>query len=696
MQQGLFFNREISWLSFNHRVLQEASDSANPLMERIKFLAIFSSNLDEFYRVRVASVKSLASINKKTKKHLAFSAKKVLKQIHKTVLAQQEEFGNIFFDQLIPELKQVGVVMVNDQTLPDSLHEEVNRFFDENISGLLQTRFLDEEDVPFLENRELYLAVTLYKEDEEKVVIVNIPSDEVGRLQCFRVDAKDHCVIFIDDIIRLNLSRVFSDYEVTATYAIKLSRDADLHIEDEYSGDLVEKIKSHLDKRLVGAPSRLLYDLSMPRDEILEIGKLYEIAETELVEGGRYHNFNDFFGFPNPDQKIPEYNKLPPLDHTVLSNMENPVDVLSQADQLLHFPYQSYDPIVRLLQDAAKDDSVEQIRMTLYRAAKESKLMEALIDAAQNGKRVTVFVEVKARFDEKPNLFWADQLEAAGANVLYSMPGIKVHAKICQITRKVENEKHRIAILSTGNFNEKTARVYADHALITTNPKITEEIIRVFDMLEGKILSYNFKHLLVAPHYMRQGFEDLIDFEIEQANQGKRAEMFLKMNSLEDKEIIQRLYDASNAGVKIRLVVRGICCLIPGVPGQSENIEVRSIVGRFLEHARVYRFYHAGEDRVFLASADWMHRNLSKRVELGFPIYAEHIKNELSQLYDLQWQDNVKARLIDLKQKNRFIQGDNQQAVNSQIASYQLLKQKIDGGLSTADSLETKSGSEGE
>ncbi len=671
-----YTDRELSWIAFNERVLQEAADPDVPLMERISFLAIFSSNLDEFFRVRVASLRSLTRLKKKSVDKLGFNPSRLVRQINRVVTEQQGWFGEIWRN-LQPELRQHGIHLLNPREVDEEQRIFLQNYFNEDVLPLLNPVPLKEvgKDL-FIKNRTIYLITEIWAgdADEPTHMLMEIPTPPLPRFVVLPDKGRQHYLIFLEDVIRLNISTLFPEYDTGNSYAIKVSRDADLHLEDEFSGDLVQMIRKSLAKREEGLPTRCLYDLSMPFALVAQIREQLDLNTSDLVLGGRYHNLHDLFAFPRFGKKSLCYPALPALPHAELTGASSIFETISQKDQLLHFPFQSYDPVLRFFQEAATDEQVEEICVSLYRVASNSAITKSLIEAKKRGKKVTAFVEVKARFDEASNLYWADQMEEAGVNVLYSMPGLKVHAKIALVMRREGDQLVRYGYLGTGNFNEKTARIYVDTALMTADERLTCEIEKVFGFLCGKLKKPQFDHLLVAPFAMRKQFYNLIEKEIEEAFAGRKGAMVLKMNSLEDPKIINKLYKASRAGVQIRIIVRGICRLVPGVEGMSENIEVTSIVDRFLEHARVYLFHNGGKPQMYLASADWMTRNLSRRVEVAFPIYDKSLFRELKRLLDLQIKDNVKSRVIDAKQQNNYVQ-NRRKKIRAQYASYQLLLQ---------------------
>jgi len=681
-----FFNRELSWLSFNHRVLQEAKDPANPLYERIKFLAIFSSNLDEFFRVRVASLRTLLDLKKKTKKELKFDAEKLLEKLHKTVVKMQEEYGDIYVNRIRPELEQNNIFLVDHTQLNPMQKEFVSEIFNSQIVPHIMPMIVVKKKItPFLRNQRLYLAVKLSSKQNAKpgkstgrryiYAIVEIPVNHLERFILLPKVGDKNYIMFLDDIIRLFLPQIFYGYVIHESYSVKLTRDAELYIEDEFSGNLLDKLKKSLSKRSTGAPSRFLYDRSMPHSFLKFLKEALLLTDEDLYPGAKYHNFSDFFTFPNPGKKELNYPEMKPLRSKELDEFPNMFKAAKLKDHLLYYPYQSYDYIVHAMEQAARDPDVKSIKVTQYRVAKDSKIVNALIKAAYRGKDVTAFVEIKARFDEEINIKSAEDMQKAGVKVLYSLPGIKVHAKIGLITRMEETGLKNYAYLSTGNFNEKTARLYTDYGFFTADPHITSEVEHVFEYLEGKDTGYEFQHLLVAQYGMRQKFQAMVEKEIENAKKGLPAAITIKVNSLEDERMIKKLYEANNAGVKVRMIVRGICCLVTGVKDMSEHISAISIVDRFLEHDRVYIFHNGGNEKIYLSSADWMKRNLSRRIEVAFPVYNEELKSMVKDIVNIKLNDNVKARIIDEKQTNMYRSSEGQQH-RSQYEIYDYIKSR--------------------
>lgn len=681
MKNEIFFDRDLSWLSFNSRVLQEAMNPDVPLIERLKFLAIFSSNLDEFYRVRVASHRHVMRLKKKTREKFDLPHETLIKKINKKVDKQQNLLGDIFRNQLIPELAKHNIFFVTDADLSEEQVTFAREYYKNEVEQFITPIYIDESgEPPFLENKQLYFAARVMSEGNSSPktenVIVNIPTTQTPRFVVLPCKEGRHLVIQLGDLMRLSLDRLFPGKQVTHFYSIKLSRDAELYLEDEFSEDVIDKIKNSLGKREKGVPSRFLYDSAMPAPFLEFLQEVLQLEKEDIVPGGRYHNFNDFFDFPAPDKPELFFEPFEPLPHAGLAEYDSCFEAIAQKDFMLHFPYQSYDAVIRFIEEAALDPGVESIKITLYRVASESRVNKALITAARRGVNVMVFDEVQARFDEESNIYWGDELTKAGAKVMYSYDKLKVHSKLCVVARREGEQLKRYAFLSSGNFNEKTAKIYCDHGLLTADPRLTEEGDRVFDYLENREVIPEFDHLLVAPFHLRKRLGKLIKNEIAQAEAGKKARITLKVNSLEDTKMIRKLYKAGQAGVEIRIIVRGICCLPPGVAGMSKNIKIISIIDRFLEHARVYMFHNDGKEKIYVSSADWMKRNLSKRVEVAFPIYDKAIRKELKKLIKFQFQDNVRARKLNITQSNPYKKNKSKKTVRAQYDTYFYLKDR--------------------
>jgi polyphosphate kinase len=680
-----YFNRDLSWLSFNYRVLEVAKDSALPLFERIKFLAIYSSNLDEFYKVRVAAYRSSlekedSGINKRT------DVAGILKQINQEVGNQLNEFGGIFKQDILPGLQKIGINLLLSKPICNEHLEFTEHFFHSEVLPYLQPMLLSAGKIlTFLQDNVLYLLVKMYRKTNKTTsgahrrshyALIKVPTNYLPRfIELPEIDGV-HYVQFLDDVIRYNLHHVFPGYEVDSCYSIKLSRDADLMIEDEADGNLVEKVRQSLSRRKTGNPSRLLYDSDMPEQLLKVVQKVFDLSYDDFVPGARYHNFSDFLNFPNPFSPNFELPVQKPLRKRELEGSESIFKSIKIKDQAIFFPYHRYDYVLRFLNEAGADPDVEEIKITQYRLAKNSAIVSALINAQHNGKQVTVFVEVKARFDEEMNLYYLNEMKRAGIKIISSIPGLKVHAKTALVIRhnSLTNEKEGYAFLSTGNFNEKTARIYSDVGLFTANPVMVAEVGTLFTFLENPELQFEFKQLLIGQFNMRKKIKELIRREISNAESGKKAYMILKMNSLEDKKIIDLLYQASEKGVKIDLIIRGICCLVPQQP-YSQNITVRRIVDRYLEHSRTFIFYNNGANDTFISSADMMKRNLYNRVETTVPIYEPEIKRVIYELLQIQLSDNSTARFIDNSLNNvPVVCEDNEVEIRSQYAIYNFLK----------------------
>ncbi|MDQ3845344.1 MAG: polyphosphate kinase 1 [Bacteroidota bacterium] len=685
MAKYSFFNRDISWLSFNERVLKEASRPAVPLLERVKFLSIYSSNLDEFYRVRIPVLLALHKLYKKDT--IGENQRKenpdIVIQVRDIINQQLAEYGKILTQQLVPSLKQNGIHLLYNEPIPKVICAATTEYFFSEVLAFLQPVYLSRLTSSFFpENNKLYLAtIAETKEGKEEIIIVNIPSDVLPRFFTIQ-ENNEQFIVFLDDIIKENLSAVFKNLIIKGSYSFKTTRDAEINLEDEYTGDIAEKIEKQIEKRDYGLATRFLYDPAMPlrntESIIIECG----LTNAIIVEGGVYHNLKDFSGLPVKNPKL-SYAPLQSIVQNSSEEKELLLEQLIRKDIIIHPPYQSYNPVLRFFNEAAVNDDVEEIFVTLYRVAQESRIVNALISAAKNGKKVSVFIELKARFDEANNLKWSKKMKAAGIKIIYSIPNLKVHAKIALVTKRNKDIVSYVGLLATGNLNESTARFYTDHILLTSNQVLMQEMDVLFQFLSKRELPtkenlITFNHLLVAQFNLQQRFLELIDNEIRNAQSGLPARIIIKLNNLEERVLIKKLYEASNAGVKIELIVRSICCLIPGIPGMSENITIKRIVDRYLEHGRVFIFHNNGKDEVFLGSADWMNRNIYRRIEVCFPVYNEEIKKEIIDLVNLQLRDNTQAVFIDKALNNIELHPDGQ-PVQSQQAIYHLLKDRVEG-----------------
>lgn len=676
-----FLNREISWLYFNERVLQEAADETVPLIERIKFLSIFSSNLEEFYRVRVATISRLVNLNDKAKELLGFNPKKVLNEIKNIVVKHERKFENLFQDILIKGLGQNKIFILNDSQLNVARGEFVrNHFRDKILSNLVPIMIDLDQPFPELKDRRLYFFVRLTKisaKKSEKYALIELPFN-LPRFLVLPETNGLKFIILVEDIIKYCLDDIFYvfSYDDIEAFSIQLTRDAELDIDKNISDKFIEDLKTSLDKRKKGKPMRLLYDTQMPFEMLSVLVTKMKIEAEGLIPGNRYHRFGDFITFPNVGGKELEYTPNVPLKVQGLHRTESIFNKIADKDYLVNLPYQSYDYIILFLREAAIDPKVTEINITLYRVAENSKVINALINAAKNGKKVNCLVELKARFDEEANIFWTNRLMEEGVNVNYGLTDYKVHSKICLVKRIEKGRNVYYANLATGNYNEKTANIYCDHSIFTSNKEITSDLLKLFNALNKRTVAKGFKHLIVSPLESRNKMYKLINREISIAKTGKPAYMILKVNSLADEGIVGKLYEASNAGVKIRLIVRGICCLIPGVPGFSENIKVISIIDKFLEHARIFIFGNNGKEEMFLSSADLMTRNFEHRVEVGFPVLDNEVRQEIKDIIDFQLQDNVKARDITKLHNNKYHKNRLSTKVRAQVQTYNYLKTK--------------------
>ncbi|NVK28149.1 MAG: polyphosphate kinase 1 [Flavobacteriia bacterium] len=656
-----YVNRDLSWLRFNARVLQEAADPEVPLIERIRFLGIFSNNLDEFFRVRYASIKRMNTLKgKKVKEQLGgWSPKKLLKALTEEVIRQQEEATRIY-DELILQLEKENVVILNEQNLTHAQQRFVRKYYVEKVSPSVFILLLnDREEFPELRDKSIYLAIKLIRNtepDNPVYSLIEVPSELIGRFVLLPKYGKNY-IMFLDDLIRFNLKYAFFIYpfDKIEAHTIKITRDAELDLDNDVSKSFLEKIEKGLKARKIGDPVRFVYDKDLPRDYLAFFKENMELDSYDsLIPGGRYHNKKDLMKFPNVGRKDLEYPPVEPVYHPDLDMERSILQVVKQKDVLIFLPYHTFSYLIRFLREAAIDPKVESIKITLYRLADQSRVISALINAAKNGKSVTVVIELQARFDEEANIEWTEKLRADGVNVISGVPGLKVHSKVALVQRREGKKLVDYAIIGTGNYHEGTAKIYTDYHLMTSDKRITNEIRNIFEFIRANYQVFEYEHLIVSPHYTRERFIGYIDNEIANAKAGKSASMFLKMNSLSDYDMVEKLYEASNAGVKIRLIIRGICCLIPGIPGMSENIEAISVIDRFLEHSRVYIFENGGDTRCFIASADFMTRNLDHRLEVSTPIYSKTVLKEIRDHMEILWKDNVKGRIHNAEQDNTY------------------------------------------
>jgi polyphosphate kinase len=673
-----YIPKEISWLSFNERVLQEAENKEVPLIERFKFLGIYSNNLDEYFRVRVATLKRLSIFGSKSKNILGYNPKATLKKIHEIVLSQNDKFEKIY-SELIRELEKHKIHFVNERQLNSEQSEFVQKYFHNELRTRLMP-FLIEKDseLPNLTDDAIYLAIYLVKSDTQKkrFALLEIPANILPRFILLPDKDDEKYIIFLDDIIRYGLKEIFFifDFDEISAYTIKLTKDAELEIADDISESYIDKLSKSLQQRKRGSPVRFIFDRKMP-DELLKIitRKLNFGPDDVVIPSNRYHNFKDFMKFINLGRKKLYFEQIVPIPHRDINAGKSILSAIKKKDIMLFFPYHPFDHFIDLLREASIDPYVTSIKITLYRLARNSSVINALLNAVRNGKDVTTVVELQARFDEEANINWGNKLLEEGVKVIYGVPGLKVHSKLCLITRIKNEVTQRYAAVGTGNFNEDTARVYTDHLLLTTNKKITNEVYKAFNFFSVNYRKDNYYHLVLSPFFLRNKIILLIENEIKNAKAGKKAYILLKLNNLTDTEIINLLYEASNAGVKIRLIIRGMLSLVPGLKKVSENIEAIGIVDRFLEHSRFLIFCNGGNEQVYISSADLMPRNLDHRIEVTCPIFDKTIKYEIRKIFEIEWEDNVKARIFDETQSNKFVK-PGKQIIQSQKEVYNYLK----------------------
>lgn len=677
-------NRDLSWLSFNYRVLKEADDQSLPLYERIKFLAIYSSNLEEYYKVRVAYYRSLIGVETKS---LDYEPQEILNLINTEVIKQRKEFNRIFSHEILPKLKDNNIIFYQNEELNIEQKDFIENYFFQEVLPVIQPALLAEGKVlSFLQDNIVYLAVKIFKRKKKKkkkkygkaqYAIIKLPLHHIPRFIKLPQNGNMHYIMMLDDIIKQNLDKLFPGFLIDSSYSIKLSRNADLQIEDEFQGNLVFKIKKSLAKRKTGKPARFTYDEMMPKGFLKVLKNVFNLSSEDLMPTGRYSGMSDLFSFPNPFSPSLEHKSLPNLPLPALNEFDSMFDAIKKRDWFLSFPYQTYDYVIRFFTQAAIDPKVKEIKTTQYRVAKNSAIVNALIGAAQNGKDVTVFVEYKARFDEEVNLKFAEKMQNAGIKIIHSIPGIKVHAKVALVLRTSSSDKRitSYAYLSTGNFNEKTAKLYADHGLFTSKPDIIEDLSELFNHLEDQNYRPEFKKILVAQFNMKSRLEDLVLNEIKNAEEGRKAYILLKMNGLEAPHFIKLLYKASLAGVKIDILVRGVCRLVANQE-YSKNINLIRIVDKYLEHARIWVFYSNGENLTYFSSADWMKRNLYRRIETGIPVEHPDIKQEIIDILNIQMLDNTKATYIDENMQNVKKDDNEGKIYRAQTDIYEYLKKK--------------------
>ena len=664
MKEYSFFNRDLSWLSFNERVLMEAENPQVPLVERIRFLSIYSSNLDEFYSVRMPVLMAVDSLSYHRARFM--------------INRQQEKFGQVLAHQIFPALEAENIHWLYNELIPEVIADEIaSLFYNEVLAYIGLVSAEQDEDGFFAENNKLYQAVILTSDaGSERLELITVPSDQLPRLYTVNHEDRKY-VVFLDDIIKNNLHYLFPGEVVTGIFNIKITRNAELNIKEEIGEDFTVALEKELKKRDLGSATRFLCQPGITLRHLYKIINTLNLFDASIVEGGYYHNMKDLNSFPLQDPRL-SYPKWPAKGILKLKKEETLFDLLLKKDLMVHVPYQNYNPVLRFFNEAANDSFTEEIYATLYRVADHSRIVNALMTAAKNGKKVTVMVELKARFDEANNIRWAAQMKAAGVKIIYSNTALKVHAKVTLVKRTVNNESHFLGLLATGNLNESTAKFYTDHILMTANQPMLLELQMLFGFLSKKkkqpLLedAINFEHLLVAQFNLQPKFLSLIDREIANAKAGLPAGITIKMNNLEEKILISKLYEASSAGVQINLIVRSVCCLIPGIPGQSENIKLIRIVDRYLEHGRLFFFHHNGNPEVYMGSADWMNRNIYGRIEVCFPVYDAELKIRLIEILNLQLRDTVQAVELNSKLENIYTSGEPK--IRSQQAIYELLQ----------------------
>ena len=677
-----FINREISWLSFNERVLQEAEDPNTPLFERIRFIGIFSNNLDEFFRVRVATVRRMVDFGKDEENLLGnITPRDLHDKIQEIVIKQQNKVQDIF-KNILGELRENNIFLLNENELNHVHGVFVKKYFyDTVLPNLIPIMLNKKNKFPYLRDRSAYLAVKLTKKSDPNNMaysLIRIPGRSVPRFLVLPKIGKKKFVIMIDDVIRFCLKDLFFyfDFDVYKAYTIKVTRDAELDIDDDISKSFMEKMSSSLKKRKVGKPVRLLYDREIPEDLREFIFKKMKIdPEENAIPGGRYHNHKDFMNFPEIGKKKHYYPKLPPFRHKDLRTSTSVLRVLRRKDIMLHFPYQTFNHFIDFLREAAIDPQVREIGITIYRVASESKVVNALLNAIRNGKIVTVVIELQARFDEEANIYWSNKLQEEGANVINGVPGMKVHSKLAWVKRKENGAYKNYAYIGTGNFHEGTAQIYADNGLLTSDPRLANEVENIFEFFKENYKHFEYKHLIVSPFNMRNFFYKCIDKEVELAKKGEEARMIAKMNSLIDPEMMKKVIEAGKAGVKIQLIIRGVFG-ISMTEELSENVTAISIVDKYLEHSRIFLFGNGGDEKIFISSADWMPRNLNRRIEVACPVYDPQIKNVLKEMLHIQLMDNTKARILDSELLNKYSEGESGKKYRAQEDYYNFIRNK--------------------
>ena len=680
-----YINREISWLDFNERVLQEADDKSVPLLERLRFLGIFSNNLDEFFQVRYATVKRIAQSSKTGRKVFAGrSAETLLKEITSKVISLQDDSLKIL-KRIYKEMEEENIFFIEENEVHREQEEFLKNYFIENVSPGLVTVILSEDQKQDLSDNKGFLIITMDLSKNIKpnrlYALIEIPKEAERFVVLPRTKDDKQYVMMLDDLIRYNFHMIFNffNYKSISAHMVKITRDAELDLEEDVSISYIEKITMSVKDRMISDPVRLVYDKEIPNDTLeFVVRKLNIDSRDSLIPGGKYHHRRDYMNFPSLDRPDLLYSKFSPLQIPNLSLEENILKAIEKKDYLLYTPYQNFSYVIKFLREAAIDPKVKSIKITIYRLSKLSHVASALINAAKNGKKVLVQIELQARFDEQNNISFAEQLEASGVQLVFGIPGLKVHSKICVIERLGEKKNSRFGFISTGNFNESTARIYTDYTLFTANQKILKEVNKVFNFLEVNYKLKKYKHLIVSPQYAFNILSKLIDNEISNHKNGLPSGIKLKINNITNYKLVDKLYEASQAGVNVKMIVRGICCLVPGIEGLSENIKVISIVDKFLEHPRVYIFENAGNRKIYLSSADWMTRNIENRVEVGCPIYDKDLQQEILDIFYISWNDNIKARVVNKSPQNKIVTPSKDEFINrSQWETYAYYKKKL-------------------
>ncbi|MGC6480368.1 MAG: polyphosphate kinase 1 [Flavobacteriaceae bacterium] len=676
-----YINREISWLDFNARVLQEAENPQVPLLERLRFIGIFSNNLDEFFQVRYATVKRIAQSEKSGKKVLGGqSAEDLLREITDRVMEDQKHSTRVL-DRIENELEQAGISFLTEKDITTEQGVFLKQYFIEKIFPSLVTVILTEDPQQDLNGNTAFLAVRMQRNNAQQnnvFAVIELPS-EINRFVILPKTTEKQFVILIDDVIRYHLNQIFNifEYDQIEAHMVKITRDAELDFEEDVSKSYIDKIMESVQDRIIGDPVRLVYDKEISTEMLSVIEQKLGITNRDnLLPGGRYHHRRDYMNFPEIGRPDLWYDKMPPQPLNDLSLEDNILEAIAEKDRLIYTPYHTFSYVIRFLRQAALDPKVTQIKITIYRLSKISNVVSSLINAARNGKRVLVQIELQARFDEENNISFANQLEAAGVQLIFGVPGLKVHSKICYIERmETPTKKRRYGFISTGNFNESTAKIYTDYTLFTANQKILKEVNKVFNFLQVNYKLKSYKHLIVSPHYTSSVLSRLIQTEIDNKKAGKPAGIRLKLNSISSYKMIDKLYKASQAGVPIQMIVRGVCCIVPQVPGLSENIEIVSVIDRFLEHPRVYIFENAGDPKIYISSADFMTRNIENRIEVACPIYDPDLQKQILDTFNISWNDNVKGRYINQLPQNTF-RPTNGKEIRSQWDIYEYFKEE--------------------